>query len=227
MSRIRIKIDGITRAQDGVAAAQAGADAIGMVFYPKARRCISLERAREILRALPALVTPVGLFVDQEAEEIRRVMGELGLRHVQLHGREEPALVAALREFAVLKAIKAGRDTLRAELDLWRESIESLKLTQLKAFVLDTPGTAAAGGTGVENDWEAVAAARQEGAFDGLPRIIAAGGLRPENVAKVIHLIRPYAVDVSSGVEENFGEKSAEKIRAFIQAAAPFPSGDQ
>src|SRR3954462_10051953 len=106
MPRTRIKICGVTRPQDAVAAARAGADAIGMVFYPKARRCISIERGREILRALPAFVTPVALFVDQDVEEVRHTAVSLGVRHVQLHGDESPADVAALGEFAVLKALK-------------------------------------------------------------------------------------------------------------------------
>jgi phosphoribosylanthranilate isomerase len=223
MPRTRIKICGITRVQDALAAAEAGADAIGMVFYPRARRCISVETAREILRGLPAFVTPVGLFVDQEPDEIRRITGQLHLRHIQLHGHEEPAAVAALREYTVLKAIKAARDTLRAELDFWRESIESLDLAHLRAFVMETAGTPIPGGTGVENDWDAIVDAQRAGAFEGLPPIIAAGGLRPENVGEVIRRIAPYAVDVSSGVEESFGQKSPSKIRGFVEAAiAPY-----
>jgi phosphoribosylanthranilate isomerase len=219
MPRTRIKICGVTRVQDALAAAEAGADAIGMVFHPKAKRCIPVEKAREILRELPAFVTPVGVFVDQEPDEIRRIAGPLHLRHVQLNGREEPVAVAALREFTVLKAIKAARDTLGAELEFWRESIESLDLAHLRGFVMETPGTAVAGGSGVENDWEAIAEARRGGAFEGLPPVVAAGGLRPENVAEVIRRIGPYAVDVSSGVEESFGQKSVQKIRAFVEAA--------
>ncbi len=100
------------RPQDAVAAARAGADAIGMVFYPQAKRCISPAIAREILHALPAFVTPVALFVDQDVEEIKRLAASLGIRHIQLHGHETPATVAALREFTVLKALRAARQTL-------------------------------------------------------------------------------------------------------------------
>jgi phosphoribosylanthranilate isomerase len=220
LPRTRIKICGITRREDAQAAARAGADAIGMVFYPAARRCIPIDRARQILHTLPAFVTPVGLFVDQDVDEVRRIAGSLHLRHVQLHGRESAEDVAALREFTIVKAIRAARETLRAELDLWRENMESLDLCNLQGFVLETPSTTAPGGTGVENDWTAVADVQRAGAFEGLPPIIAAGGLRPDNVADVVRLLHPYAVDVSSGVESAFGEKSPEKIEAFIEQVA-------
>jgi phosphoribosylanthranilate isomerase len=214
--RPRIKIDGVMRPQDAVAAAEAGADAVGMIFYPKARRCIDAKTAADILRALPAFVTPLAVFVDQEVDYIRRITNELHIRHVQLHGHEEPDVVAALRDYTVLKSIKASAATLRAELDTWRESIASLALHNLKAFILETPVAGVPGGSGVENDWAAIEAAQRAGAFVGLPPIIAAGGLRPENVADVVRRLRPYAVDVSSGVEETFGEKSPAKLRAFI-----------
>jgi phosphoribosylanthranilate isomerase len=205
------------RPEDAQEAARAGADAIGMVFYPKAKRCISVERAREILHRLPAFVSPVALFVDQDVEEIKHVAGQLGVRHVQLHGDESPATVAALREFTVLKAVRAARQTLGPELEFWREAMESLDLANLQGFVLETPG-GGHGGSGVENDWEGIAALQKAGVFEKLPPIIAAGGLRPENVAGVVRMLRPYAVDVSSGVEERFGEKSAERIREFVGA---------
>ena len=216
VARTRIKICGVMRPEDALEAARAGTDAIGMVFYPKAKRCISVERGREILHRLPAFVSPVALFVDQDVDEIKHVAGQLGIRHVQLHGHESPATVAALRDFTVLKALRAGRETLGPELEFWREAMESLELSNLQGFVLETPG-GAPGGTGVENDWEGIAALRKEGKFDGLPPVIAAGGLRPENVADVVRLLRPYAVDVSSGVEETFGEKSPQKIAEFVR----------
>jgi phosphoribosylanthranilate isomerase len=217
--RTRIKICGVMRPDDALAAARAGADAIGLVFYPGAKRCVSAETAWRILHALPAFVSPVALFVDQDVDEIRQIAGQLGVRHVQLHGDESPATVAALREFTVLKALRAGRQTLQPELEFWREAMESLELANLQGFVLETPG-GATGGTGVENDWEGIAALQKAGAFEKLPPIIAAGGLRPENVAGVVRLLRPYAVDVSSGVEECFGEKSAARIAEFVAAVA-------
>jgi phosphoribosylanthranilate isomerase len=225
--RTRIKICGIARAQDALAAAEAGADAIGLICYPKAKRYVLLDRAQEILHTLPAFVTPVALFVDQDVDEIKEVVTALRIRHLQLHGHETPADVAALREFTVIKSLRAARETLSAELAFWREAAESLDLKHLRGFVLETPATTAPGGTGVENDWQAIADVQRTGAFDGLPPIIAAGGLRPDNVAAVVRLLRPYAVDVSSGVEESFGEKSREKLRAFVEAvtAASSPLG--
>lgn len=220
MHRTRIKICGITRPEDALLAARHGADAIGVICYPKARRYVPFERAREIVRACPAFVSPVALFVDQDVEEVREIAGRLGVRHVQLHGHETPAMVAALRDFVVLKALSAHRQTLAAELDLWREALESLDLSNLGGFVLETPpgpGTTVPGGTGVENDWPAIVAIRQQGKFEGLPPMIVAGGLRPENVAAVIRQLRPYAVDVSSGVEETVGQKSPMAIEAFVR----------
>jgi phosphoribosylanthranilate isomerase len=215
VARTRIKICGITRPEDARLAARHGADAIGVICYAGARRHVPLERARAIVAALPAFVSPVALFVDQDVEEIRETAGRLGVRHVQLHGRETPAAVAALREFVVLKALRANRETLAAELGLWREATGSLDLSNLVGLVMETPASAP-GGTGIENDWAGIADLQRQGAFEGLPPIIAAGGLRAENVASVIRELRPYAVDVSSGVEEGFGEKSPAKIERFI-----------
>jgi phosphoribosylanthranilate isomerase len=217
--KTRIKICGVTRVIDAVAAVRAGADAVGMVLYPKARRCIDVATAREIVAALPAFVTPVGLFVDQGVEEVRGTAEAVGLRCVQLHGRETAADVAALAGFAVLKAIRADRATLAGELASWRAAVAG-GLSNLKGLVLETPADAP-GGTGMENDWAVILELQRAGAFDGLPPLIAAGGLRPENVGGVVERLRPYAVDVSSGVEgATFGEKSAERIRAFVAAVS-------
>ena len=217
MQRTRIKICGVTRVEDALAAAEAGADAIGMVFYRAAPRCISMDRAQEILRAIPPFVTPVGLFVDAELSELRETIELLGLRHIQLHGHESPETVAALKNHVVLKAVRVSRLTVAAELAEWRQAIETLSLDHLKGFVLETAGTGI-GGTGQQNDWETIARLRLDGAFDGLPPLIAAGGLNPENVARIVGDIRPWAVDVSSGVEAVKGQKSVQKIEAFVQA---------
>jgi phosphoribosylanthranilate isomerase len=217
LNRTRIKICGITRAEDALTAARAGADAIGLVFYPGAKRCISIERAREILRALPPFVTPVGLFVDQSIDEVRSTASALGLRHLQFNGHEEPRTIAELKEFVIIKAVRVARDSFAEELARWRETIARHSLPHLRGLVLET-ASAHPGGSGMENDWEAVHQAIQQGAFAGLPPIIAAGGLTPTNVADVVRRISPWAVDVSSGVEESFGIKSAQKIEAFVKA---------
>jgi phosphoribosylanthranilate isomerase len=220
MARTRIKICGVTRTQDATAAARAGADAIGINFYPKARRSISVERAREILREVPAFVTAVGLFVDQSVREMKTITGAVGISTLQLHGNESPEIVDELREFRVLKVLRSERGKLEVELERWRGAIRSLDLIHLQGLVLETAAAAGIGGTGVENDWEFLAELSRAGAFVGLPPIIVAGGLTPENVGRVVKLIAPYAVDVSSGVEEKFGEKSAGKMEAFVGAVA-------
>lgn len=210
-----------------LAAARAGADAIGMVFHPSAKRNVSLERADEIVSALPPFVTPVGLFVDADVEHVRDAARALGLRHIQLHGHETPETVAKLKDFTILKAIRVDPATFSSELESWRRAIRQLKLTHLQGFVLETAGTL--GGTGMANDWETVDRHRQRGDLIGLPHLIAAGGLTPESVGEVVRRIHPWAVDVSSGVEGSPGKKSAEKMEAFVRAArsAELSSGSQ
>ena len=215
MSRTRVKICGITRPEDALAAAEAGADAIGLIFHPPAPRCLTLERAREILAVLPAFVTPVGVFVNLPAERISQTARQLGLRHVQLNGDEPPEVVAALSQFAVIKAVRVERDRFGDTLATWRAAAANLNLTNLKSFVLETAGTGKAGGTGIPNDWETVRRHQTFGSF-GDVALIAAGGLTPETVGHVVRSIRPWAVDVSSGVEDALGRKSREKIRAFV-----------
>lgn len=217
-SRTRIKICGVCRPEDAAVAARAGADAIGLIFHPPSPRNISLDRARGILAALPPFVTPVGLFVDATPETVIQTARELGLRHVQLHGNEPPEDVKAVSPLVVVKAVRVERDRFAGRLEAWRDAMGSLGLANLAGLVLETAGTDRPGGTGVANDWDAVRAAQGAGAFDGLPRIVAAGGLNPDSVAAVVRAIRPYAVDVSSGVESSLACKSQEKILAFISA---------
>ena len=217
MHRTRVKICGITRPEDAAAAAAAGADAIGMVFYAPAPRNISIERAKEILSILPPFVSPVGLFVDADARSICGLAEQLHLRHVQLHGHEPPARVAELGGLYVIKAMRVG-DNLTDELKTWRRGMSELNLPNLRGIVLETAGTREPGGTGEANDWDAVQRHRAAGAFEGLPQLIAAGGLTPETVGDVVSSLRPWAVDVSSGVESSKGIKSAEKIQQFVRA---------
>ena len=224
-TRTRIKICGIARPEDAAAAAEAGADAIGLIFHPPAPRYVSLERAREILATLPAFVTPVGLFVDVHADGIRDTARSLGLRHIQLNGNETPETVAALAPLVVIKAVRVERETFAQTLEHWRDAVRSLGLTNLKGLVLETAGTGRPGGTGVANDWDTVRRCRQAGDFDGLPPVIAAGGLTPETVAAVVRDVRPWAVDVSSGVEEVRGRKSVERLRAFVNAVRGADAG--
>ena len=216
MHRTRVKVCGIGHAEDATAAARAGADAIGLVFHTAAPRNVSVQRAGEIIAKLPPFVTPVGLFFDADAGRIREIARTLPLRTIQLHGNEPPELVAELRELTILKALRVDATEFAGQLENWRGAIKKLRLGNLQGFVLETAGVD--GGSGVANDWEAVRRHRQRGDFIGLPPIIAAGGLRPETVAGVIAAVRPWAVDVSSGVESDPGHKSPQKIESFVRA---------
>ncbi len=204
------------RPEDVVAAADCGADAIGLVFYKAAKRCLSIDQAQKILDVLPAFVTPVGLFFDARADEVRETASRLRLRHVQLHGNESPEVVANLREFNVLKALRVERDSFRQTLASWREAIRSKQLANLKGFILETPGIAH-GGSGVPNDWQAIRQFASEKLFEGLAPIILAGGLTPETVQQVVRDVRPWGVDLCSGVEAEFGKKSREKMAKFAR----------
>jgi len=215
MVRTRIKICGIGRVEDALAAARAGADAIGLVFQKSAARYVAPERAQEILAALPPFVTPVGLFVDAPVSEVRVSAHSLGLRHVQLHGHEDAEYVRDLREFVILKAVRVARETFASEMNGWKQQIHRGGLSHFRGIVLET-ATSAAGGTGLVNDWQFIQECQSQGLFASLPPLIAAGGLTPVNVAEVVRSIQPWAVDVSSGVEVTKGIKSVEKIEAFV-----------
>lgn len=196
----RIKICGITRAEDVLAAAQCGADAIGLVFYQRSPRHVSVAQARQLAGALPPFVSVVGLFVDAEAAFVREVLANVPLDLLQFHG-DESAEYCAQFDRPYLKAIrvKAGADLLQCASDF-----RSAKGLLLDAHVEGIPG-----GTGATFDWALIP--RQ------LPvPVILSGGLDAKNVAAAIKQVQPYAVDVSSGVEASKGIKDAAKIAAFI-----------
>jgi phosphoribosylanthranilate isomerase len=223
MHRTRIKICGITRPIDAAAAAQMGADAIGMVLHADSPRWISMDVAAQIVADLPPLTMAIGLFVDAPVAVIKHAAATLGLSAVQLHGNETPEMVAQLAPLPVLKAIAVDRDTLPDVMERWREAIGSKHLANLCGFLLESrhasnPGQMT-GGSGVANDWEYIRAQIAVGTFASLPPLIAAGGLTPETVGAVIGDLRPWAVDVSSGVEFDRGIKSDAKMAAFIAAA--------
>lgn len=196
----RIKICGITRARDALAVARCGADAIGLVFYQRSPRHVSIAQARQLAGALPPFVSVVGLFVDAEAAFVREVLADVPLDLLQFHGGESPEYCAQF-ERPYLKAIriKAGVDLLQCASDF-----RSAKGLLLDAHVEGIPG-----GTGIAFDWTLIPKQLP------LP-VILSGGLDAENVAVAIKQVRPYAVDVSSGVEASKGIKDAAKIAAFI-----------
>lgn len=229
MLRTRIKICGITRPQDAALACRLGADAIGMVFHQDSRRCVPLETARRIMAAMDPFTTPVGLFVDAPTQAILDIAQALHLKHIQLHGHESPQQITELRGLCIVKAIRVESGRFGQTLQHWRQAIEAFHLDNLKGLVLETApsdGDAPPGGSGNPNDWKTIAHHQQLGDTLNLPPLIAAGGLTPQNVAAVIGQLRPFAVDVSSGVESRIGEKSEEKLRAFILAMQSIQSSE-
>ncbi|MFZ2542335.1 MAG: phosphoribosylanthranilate isomerase [Gallionella sp.] len=196
----RIKICGITRAEDAQGAAECGADAIGLVFYERSPRHVGITQAKQLAEALPPFVTVVGLFANAEAVFVREVLANIPLDLLQFHGDETPEYCAQFPK-PYLKAIrvKAGVDLLQCA-----SAFRSAKGLLLDAHVEGIPG-----GTGTAFDWTLIPKRLP------LP-VVLSGGLDAENVAAAIKQIRPYAVDVSSGVEAAKGIKDAAKIAAFI-----------
>ncbi len=204
MSRMRIKICGITSLEDALHAADAGADALGFVFHPRSPRFISPETAGIIIARLPPFVTAVGLFVDASQETIEKTVGVAGLQCLQLHGDETPEFCTRFR-MPVIKAFRVrGQETLER-----LAAYSKVTGWLLDAFVEGQPG-----GTGARFDWRI---ANEAGRL-GRP-VILAGGLTPDNVTEAISAAHPFAVDVSSGVESSPGVKSAVKVTAFLRAS--------
>lgn len=201
MNRTRIKICGITRPGDAVAAATAGADAIGMVFFPESRRYVSIETAKDVCDSLPPFVTRVGLFVDADRDTINRVLGNVGLDMLQFHGSETPEdCLGYGRPWIKAVRMKPGTD-LPQQVELFGNSAGIL----VDSYIAGKPG-----GTGQTFDWRIIPA--------GLGRpLILAGGLNPDNVVDAIRQVKPYAVDVSGGVESAEGIKDRDKLIRFIQ----------
>jgi len=201
--RTRIKICGITRTQDARAAAQAGADAIGLVFYPQSPRYLSGERAVEIRDALPPFVQTVALFVNPDGAQVAQVIGRVRPAMLQFHGEETPEFCAQF----VMPFVKACR--VKSGVTQGVDLLEYLRpFSRAAAWLLDSH-VAEYGGVGESFDWSLVPAARDR-------PLILSGGLARDNVAEAIRSVRPWGVDVSSGVESAKGIKDAAKIAAFI-----------
>jgi phosphoribosylanthranilate isomerase len=203
MRRTRIKICGLTRPEDAAAAVSAGADALGVLLAPSKRR-VTLEQAEAVFADVPPLVARMGVFRDATADEVWEAVARLGLTAVQFHGDEAPETCAAA-PVPVVKTIGIGPNGPLTGLDRYRDSVA--------AFLLDTVVGGASGGTGVTFDWYDVA-----GRLPSWAPVILAGGLGPHNVAEAIRVLRPFAVDVCSGVEVSPGVKDHAMIASFCAA---------
>ena len=201
MNRTRVKICGITLVEDAVSAVNAGADAIGLVFYAPSPRAVTIVQAQQIVAAMPPFVSVVGLFVNAKQTEIESVLSEVRLDILQFHG-DESASDCQQINLPYYKAIRV-----KAESNLLQYEAE---FKSAKALLLDTYSEAAVGGTGQVFDWGLIPKNLSK-------PVILAGGLTAENVASAIRQVRPYAVDVSGGVEQNKGIKDAAKIAAFMR----------
>lgn len=200
-SRTRVKICGITRPGDGVTAAELGADAIGLVFYPPSPRFVAVETARRIVAALPPFVAVVGLFVNAESAAVQTILASVPLHLLQFHGDESSAYCAQFGR-PYLKAVPMGADTDVHDYER--------RFATAAGLLLDSHSGGKGGGSGQGFDWSRIPAERHK-------PLILAGGLHPGNVAAAIRQVRPYAVDVSSGVEAARGIKDAELMRAFLR----------
>lgn len=202
--KTRVKICGITRVEDALEAAEQGADAIGLVFYAPSPRNVSIEVARAIVAALPPFVSVVGLFVNAPKANIDAVLAEVRLNVLQFHGDETPVDCMQFN-LPFLKAIRVNADTNLLQYDI--------EFKHAHALLLDAYSDATYGGTGLTFDWNLIPAELSK-------PIILAGGLNAGNVGQAIKQVKPYAVDVSGGVELSKGIKDADKIAAFMQGVS-------
>jgi phosphoribosylanthranilate isomerase len=202
MTRPAVKFCGMCRREDAWMAADLGAAAIGFVFWAESPRLIRPDAARAIARTLPALVTTVGVFVNAPLDEVRETAAHVGLNLVQLHGEEGPEYASQLSG-RVLKAVAGSTDDLLRAAAPWPPEV---------TLLVDAIDAARRGGTGRVADWSAAAVLARQRA------IVLAGGLTPDNVAKAVHEVQPYAVDVASGVEREPGVKDRARMRAFMDA---------
>jgi phosphoribosylanthranilate isomerase len=201
---VKVKVCGITNVGDAHAAAEYGADAIGLVFAESSRK-IGVEEAREVAGAVPEGVLKVGVFVNEEPGEVLRIAEAVGLDYAQLHGDESPETVTELRDrgVKVIKALRVRDEGSLAVLDRYEADL----------FLLDAYSEKARGGTGERFDWGLAKSVKGRG------NILVSGGLAPENVGEAIRLFQPYGVDASSSLESTPGIKDRERVRRFIFAA--------
>jgi len=198
--QIKVKICGMTQLKDALFAVEQGVDAVGFIFYKKSPRAVTMKTVREIITKLPPLVDTVGVFVNESAERLNKIADYCGLDLVQLHGEESPAFCRKIHR-RVIKAFRV-KDLL---------SIKQLEKFPVSGFLLDTFSDDLHGGTGKTFDWNLALPAKKMGP------VILAGGLTPRNILQAVRQVRPYGVDVCSGVEKSPGIKDLEKVRAFLK----------
>ena len=203
--RVRVKICGTTSLKDALLAVESGADAVGFIFYKESPRNISQKDVKEIVAQLPPFVESIGVFVNETSDKINRIAEQCRLTAVQLHGDESPAFCRRIKR-RVVKAVRV-KDA---------ESLKGMSDFDVSGFLLDAYNEESRGGTGRVFDWNLALRAKKQGP------VIIAGGLNPYNVYTAIHRVKPYGVDVCSGVEKSPGVKDPEKISEFIKAAHKF-----
>jgi phosphoribosylanthranilate isomerase len=201
---VRVKICGITNLEDALAAIEFGADALGFVFYDKSPRSISYDEASNIIKRLPSFVTTVGVFVNESPDNIENAIKLTKIDVVQLHGEETPHICNNISR-RVIKAIRVKTLESLEPLINFKDSVS--------AFLLDTFAPGLYGGTGRIFNWDIAIEAKRFG------KIILSGGLNPDNISQAINYVKPYGVDVSSGIEEYKGKKDHEKMKLFIEKA--------
>lgn len=198
--RTKVKICGITNLKDALHASACGADALGFIFWEGSKRHITVDKAAEVIRGLPPLLTKVGVFVDESAETINGIIRETGINAAQLHGDEDPDVCGAI-DGEVIKVIRVST----------HKDIEDIERYDVSAFLLDTFKEGTPGGTGEIFDWDIAVDAKRKGP------IILSGGLDMSNVSKAVKSVLPYAVDVCSGVEKDKGVKDPLKVFNFLE----------
>ncbi|HKC65680.1 MAG TPA: phosphoribosylanthranilate isomerase [Pyrinomonadaceae bacterium] len=200
-----VKICGITNLEDALFATRAGADALGFNFYKRSPRYIAPTDARNIVKQLPDSTMSVGVFVNEgNPESVERIADEVGLKAVQLHGDESPEYCRALKDRFVIKALRVGEGF----------DLQSVKEFEADAILIDAFAGDVRGGTGRTVDWNI---ARKVSEL--VPKLFLAGGLSPENVSEALSLVKPFAIDACSSLENVPGRKDAKRVRAFIKAA--------
>ena len=210
VQRVRVKMCGTTRLEDAIAAVRCGVDALGFIFYPKSPRFIVPENANTIVKSLPPFVDRVGVFVNASHEEVIRTATGCGLSYLQLHGDESADYCRDIRKMlptcGIIKAFRVGEASRPEYFSPYNDCVD--------AFLLDTYAKGNPGGTGMSFDWSVIETLALQ------RPIILAGGLTPENVASAIAAVRPYAVDINSGVELRPGIKDHDRLTSLLRIVA-------